>query len=74
MLLSLPKAKRVRTPLLILGTADDACFSPTEMRAAARAYGTEAEIFPGMGHDMILEPGWAAVTDWIDTWLGTRGL
>lgn len=74
MLLSLPRPRRVRTPLLILGAADDACFSPEEIRATARAYGTEAEIFPGMGHDMILEPGWAAVAERIDTWLGTRGL
>ena len=74
LLLSLPKPKRVRTPLLVLGAADDGCFSPTEVRATARAYGTEAEIFADMGHDMMLEPGWTAVAERIDTWLGSHGL
>jgi alpha-beta hydrolase superfamily lysophospholipase len=74
LLLDLPRPKRVHTPMLVLGAADDACFSPKEVRATARAYGTEAEIFPGMGHDMMLEPGWTAVAERIDTWLGTRGL
>jgi hypothetical protein len=27
-----------------------------------------------MGHNMMLEPGWAAVADRIHTWLGTRRL
>jgi hypothetical protein len=26
------------------------------VRRTARAYQTEAEFFPGMGHDMMLEP------------------
>ena len=29
----------------------------------------EAEIFPDMGHDMMLEPGWQAVAERIDGWL-----
>ncbi|MGB9306623.1 MAG: hypothetical protein WCB92_23960 [Mycobacterium sp.] len=74
LLLNLPKPKRVSTPLLVLGAADDACFSTKEVRATARAYGTEAEIFPAMGHDMMLEPGWVGVAKRIDTWLGTHGL
>ena len=36
--------------------------------------GTEAEFFPSMGHDMMLEPGWVAVAERIHTWLGTHGL
>ena len=74
LLLNLPKPKRVSTPLLVLGAADDACFSPKEVHATARAYRTEAEIFPHMGHDMMLEPGWTDVAERIDTWLGTHGL
>jgi hypothetical protein len=27
-----------------------------------------------MGHNMMLEPGWAAVAQCIDTWLGTLAL
>ncbi len=28
-----------------------------------RAYRTMGEIVPGMGHDMMIEPGWEAVAD-----------
>lgn len=68
---SLPKPQRVTTPLLVLGAERDACFSRDEIRATARAYGTEAEFFPGMAHNMMLEPGWVAVAERIDSWLDT---
>ena len=32
--------------------------SVEEVHRTARAYGTQAEIFPGMGHNMMLEAGW----------------
>jgi pimeloyl-ACP methyl ester carboxylesterase len=73
-LLSLPRPKRVTTPLLVLGADCDGCFTAKEVRATARAYRTEAEFFPAMGHDMMLEPGWDAVAERIHTWLGTHGL
>ncbi|WP_293331740.1 hypothetical protein [Mycobacterium sp.] len=44
------------------------------MHATARAYGVEAKIVPGMGHDMMLEPDWSAVAERIDGWLTSRGL
>ena len=74
MMLNLPRPKRVTTPLLVLGAEHDGTFTPNEVRATARAYRTEAEIFPDMGHDMMLEPGWAAVAERIHVWLGARGL
>jgi pimeloyl-ACP methyl ester carboxylesterase len=49
-MLSLPKPSRVTTPLLVFGAECDGCFSQDEMRKTARAYGTEAEFYPGMGH------------------------
>jgi pimeloyl-ACP methyl ester carboxylesterase len=73
-MLSLPKPQRVTTPLLVLGAESDACFSQEEVRKTARAYGTQAEFFPDMGHNMMLEPGWQAVADRIDGWLTARGL
>jgi pimeloyl-ACP methyl ester carboxylesterase len=72
--LSLPRPKRVKTPLLVLGADDDGAHTRKEILATARAYGTEAEFFPDMGHSMMLEPGWAAVAERIDSWLGSRGL
>jgi hypothetical protein len=44
------------------------------VHATARAYRTEAEFFPNMGHNMMLEPGWAAVAERIHNWLCARGL
>ncbi len=72
--LDLPHPKRIRTPILVLGAANDTIFSPAQIAAAARAYDTEAEMFPNMAHDMMLEPGRQAVADRILTWLGEKGL
>jgi|SRR4051812_3847181 pimeloyl-ACP methyl ester carboxylesterase len=73
-LLTLPRPKRVSTTLLVLGALDDGAVTPQEVHATARAYRTEAEFFPNMGHNMMLEPGWAAVAERIHGWLGTQGL
>lgn len=71
---NLPKPEKVKTPLLILGAAKDTIFSPAEVQATGRAYSTQAEIFTGMAHDMMLEPGWQAVADRILAWLKEREL
>ena len=70
--LDLPRPNRVAAPLLVLGAEDDVCFTQKEVRATAAAYRTEAEIFPAMGHDMMLEPGWRAVAERIHAWLKER--
>jgi pimeloyl-ACP methyl ester carboxylesterase len=66
--------RRVTTPLLVLGAALDGCITRAEVRDTARTYGTDAEIFDGIGHNMMLEPGWAAVAGRIRSWLAARGL
>jgi pimeloyl-ACP methyl ester carboxylesterase len=73
LLLRLPRPKRVMAPVLVLGADEDGAHTRQEILATARAYGTEAEFFPDMGHNMMLEPGWAAVAERIDCWLGSRG-
>jgi len=70
----LPKPKRIFTPLLVLGGEDDGLVSNGEVRATARAYRTQAELFPKMGHNMMLEPGWQAAAKRIDAWLTAQGL
>jgi pimeloyl-ACP methyl ester carboxylesterase len=65
--------KRVTTPLLVLGAGCDGSLTPKEVHETAGAYGTEAEIVPDVGHDMMLEPGWQAVAERIDTWLAGQG-
>lgn len=71
LLLFLAKAtpRRVQAPVLVLGAEHDGLFTVGEQRRTARAYRTEAEVFPGMGHDMMLDQGWEEVADRIDAWL-----
>jgi pimeloyl-ACP methyl ester carboxylesterase len=58
--------------MLVLGAERDILVPPSDVEQAARAYGTAAEIFPGMGHVMMLEAGWQKVADRIIEW--TRAL
>lgn len=74
LMLNLPRPARVTAPLLVLGAEQDGAHTRKEVQATARAYGTEAEFFPGMGHNMMLEPGWESVAERIHDWLGDRGL
>jgi pimeloyl-ACP methyl ester carboxylesterase len=67
--LNLPRPDRVDTPILVLGAEDDGCFTQREVHNTARAYRTTAEIFPKMGHNMMVEPQWALVAERIHTWL-----
>jgi pimeloyl-ACP methyl ester carboxylesterase len=68
------RTKRVSTPVLVLGAADDGMVTNAEVRATARAYQTEAEFFPDVGHNMMQEPAWTSVAERIDAWLRTRRL
>ena len=74
MLFDLPRPKRVRTPLLVIGGAKDRIFSPDEVNSTARAYNTTARIFPNVAHDAMLEKDWRAVASLILEWLNSRGL
>ena len=73
LLLNRPKPARVTAPLLVVGAVHDACIPEVEVDDTARAYGTNAEFFE-MGHNMMVEPGWAAVAERIHNWLGRRAL
>lgn len=64
----------IDTPLLVLGAECDGFVTPVEVAQTAAAYGAEPEMFPGMGHNMMCEPGWRDVADRIITWLAERGL
>ncbi len=74
LLFDLPDPTRVSTPVLVLGALSDRFLTSEEVHATARAYRTRAEFFPEMGHDMMLEPGWAAVAARVHNWLSDRGL
>ena len=57
-------------PLLVLGAERDVMVTPQQVGLCAQAYGARAEIFPGMGHAMMLDVGWQKVADRIIGWLG----
>ena len=67
---NLPRLRRQQCPpMLVLGAEGDILVPPPEVEKAARYFGTEAEIFPGMGHVMMLEAEWQKVADRIIEWL-----
>jgi len=72
--INLVQPKKVNTPLLIIGAQDDQVISPRMVEKTAQAYATQAEIFPGIAHDVMLESGWERVAARILDWLGERGI
>ncbi len=72
--LHLVKPQQIKAPVLVLGAERDTIFTTDEVEATARAYGTKAEIFPDMAHDMMLEASWQQVAERITVWLKERGL
>jgi pimeloyl-ACP methyl ester carboxylesterase len=72
--LNLAHPKKIKTPLLILGAGNDNSITPGQVHATARAYGVQAEIFPNMAHDMMLEKDWEAVAKRILEWLNEKGI
>ncbi|MDH6243091.1 alpha/beta fold hydrolase [Mycobacterium sp. OTB74] len=69
-----PKPMAVTAPVLVLGAEQDGTISNAEVHATARAFGTKAQLFPNMGHAMMLEPGWRVVAECIRNWLAHQGL
>jgi pimeloyl-ACP methyl ester carboxylesterase len=67
----LPQLWRIHMPhLLVLGAERDVMVPAQQVELCAQAYGTRAEIFPDIGHAMMLDAGWQTVADRIDRWLG----
>jgi len=67
--LGLPGKPTTRAPVLVLGAGDDFLFDEHDVRATAAAYGVEAEIIPGLGHTVMLEPAWESVAERLGAWL-----
>ncbi|WP_137149087.1 alpha/beta hydrolase [Mycolicibacterium sp. CR10] len=70
----LPRPGLVTTDMLVLGALEDGAVTPAEVRATGKAYRTEAHLFAGMGHNMMLEPGWESVAKRMVQWFDARGL
>jgi pimeloyl-ACP methyl ester carboxylesterase len=56
-------------PVLVLGAANDAFLTRSQIDDTARFFGTSATIFPDMAHGMMIEPDWHVVADTIARWL-----
>ncbi|QOC91013.1 alpha/beta fold hydrolase [Micromonospora craniellae] len=59
-----------RPPVLVLGSPDDLVVPPSALTGAARRYDSAPLLFPGMGHDLMLDARWQepidAILDWLD--------
>ena len=74
-LFDLPQRWRMHpAPMLILGAELDALIAPSDVRATGRAYQSKPHFFAGMGHALMLEPGWLHVADYTIAWLARQGL
>ncbi len=68
--LSLPDPRRVpRVPMLVLAGTLDRLFSPEDAQRAARAYGAELQVLPGLAHDLMLDADWETVAQRLAEWL-----
>lgn len=56
-------------PVLVLGAEHDPFAAPHEVSRLAQAYGTQARIFKGMGHSMMLDAGWRAPLEVLLRWV-----
>jgi pimeloyl-ACP methyl ester carboxylesterase len=60
-------------PVLVVGTPDDKIVSQNALRRVAARYGGAPLLFPGMGHDLMLDAGWAEPIDAVLDWLSKAG-
>ncbi|MBV1852526.1 alpha/beta hydrolase [Catellatospora tritici] len=56
-------------PVLVVGSPDDRIVSASALRRVARHYGGAPLLFPGMGHDLMLDTRWREPIDAILDWL-----
>jgi len=60
-------------PVLVLGAENDPFIHPGAVRATAWAYGTEADVLPGIAHAMMLDHHWqvaaSRILEWIDAFI-----
>lgn len=56
-------------PVLVVGSPDDGLVSRASLERVARRYHGAPLLFPGMGHDLMLDARWAEPLDAILDWL-----
>lgn len=73
MLAVLPRPTRVRTQVRVVAASEDRIFTVDEAQALAAAYGTQAVVIDGAGHDLMLDPAGRPALDQILAWLTELG-
>ena len=65
-----PPAPVGGAPVLVVGSPDDKVVPRRSLEQVARRYGGAPLLFPGMGHDLMLDARWQepidAIIDWLD--------
>ena len=56
-------------PVLVIGSPDDRVVPRRSLERVARRYGGAPLLFPGMGHDLMLDARWQEPIDAILDWL-----
>jgi pimeloyl-ACP methyl ester carboxylesterase len=71
-----PEPPAGNAPVLVLGSPDDRIVPRRSLERVARRYGGAPLLFPGMGHDLMLDARWQepldALLDWLDKSLPHR--
>jgi pimeloyl-ACP methyl ester carboxylesterase len=57
-------------PVLVVGSPDDKVVPRRSLEHVARHYGGAPLLFPGMGHDLMLDARWQEPIDAVLDWLG----
>ena len=58
-----------RSPMLVMGTYDDALVPPGDALRNSEIYDAPLRMFHGTGHDMMLDVDWRAVLEKMEQWL-----
>jgi pimeloyl-ACP methyl ester carboxylesterase len=61
----------IACPILALGAELDNTVPVEAVIETGEAYGAAVHIFPGVGHNLMLEPAWQEVARSIDEWVQT---
>ncbi|MGA8050031.1 MAG: alpha/beta hydrolase family protein [Burkholderiales bacterium] len=71
----LPQAWRLDLPpALVLGAERDALIAASSARATARLLGAQYRELEGMGHAVMLDPGWRMAAEALEGWFSEQGL
>ncbi|MEU7869771.1 alpha/beta fold hydrolase [Dactylosporangium sp. NPDC049140] len=68
-----PEAPVGAPPVLVVGSPDDRVVAGSALEGVARRYGGSPLLFPGMGHDLMLDARWQEPIDAIVDWLEQVG-